>query len=777
MLVFHENQSQIKPKASDRDRNFTLIFNSYWNYFSKFIKVVEIKQQIGDRPSLIDVSSDSNIFSFDEDRSFEPAQVINYQEFIPAQEYTPVQTGIRFNVGGPKYTDVFGQVWQEDAYFNADSRKFSRQMEISGTNLDPIYQTERFSKNLSYSLPLENNAYDIKLHFAEIYFSGANRRVFDVSVEDGVVSKDLDLVAKSAKGEALAISLEDILVEDGILNLNLDASVNNAKLSGIEILPSNENSTIRINAGGNDYLDRQGRIWQADKYFTSSKTFSRPVSVNNTVEDNLFQTERFGRDFSYDIPLENGNYDVKLHFAEIYFHSEDRRIFDIAVETELIEDDLDLVAEVGAATSLVLELNDIAINDGRLNLNFDASVNNAKISAIEIIPVDPIEQNLAPVIELDTAGLGQGTVVDRLTNLTGSIIDEDLAAYRLEIAPVDLLNLDNLTEFDSDYLTIGEGTKNVVESNMATIDPSLFERGMYYARVYGRDLDGNVSYAGLFLEIDDPKGVYVATDGTAKGKGTKDDPVATLKDACKLLETHADLDTVYVREGVYKNPGHGSGIDNKSMGAITCSGTSDRYLTFRPYGEEKVKFAYDSFNGIRLKGNYINFQGFEVEGAAQDITYDEALDDWWTGNKKYNGNGIVINGHHINVRDNIVHNTPGSAIFINDGGDHSNITDNIIYNAAWWSTKGTTAIGMISAKDSKSDDKAPQSIKAERNLIFASESRIFSRVPTKGFAELAIDEGSGTLVQVNDGDYKGEYLIKDNFYLYNGKGVANRPYR
>jgi hypothetical protein len=174
--------------------------------------------------------------------------------------------------------------------------------------------------------------------------------------------------------------------------------------------------------------------------------------------------------------------------------------------------------------------------------------------------------------------------------------------------------------------------------------------------------------------------------------------------------------------------------------------------------------------GVRITGNFINFQGFEIEGPAQSIDNEEALADWWIGSNLYNGNGIVINGHHVNVRDNIVHDTCGSGIFINAGGDYTNIEDNIVYNAAWWSTKGTTALGMINA--ASSDGSTGQNIQAKRNLIFASESRVFSRVPSKGFAELAIDEGSGTLVQVNDGDYAGNYLIADSFYLYNGKGIA-----
>lgn len=274
---------------------------------------------------------------------------------------------------------------------------------------------------------------------------------------------------------------------------------------------------------------------------------------------------------------------------------------------------------------------------------------------------------------------------------------------------------------------------------------------------------------------EDPEGLYIAPDGKSDNPGTAQKPFADFRDACNAIETATKSrprpHTIYMRGGLYTNPGYGTGNkNNPSLPFINCSGTADQYITIQPLGNEQVKIAFDSFYGIRINGNYINLKGVEVEGPAQSISYEGALADWWTGSDLYNGNGIVIRGHHVNVHNNIVHDTSGSAIFINAAGDYSNITDNIIYNAAWWSSKGTTAIGIISAVSS--DGSVTDNIKAERNLVFASESRIFSRVPSKGFAELAIDEGSGSLIQANNGSYIGGYLIKDSFYLYNGKGIA-----
>jgi hypothetical protein len=265
-----------------------------------------------------------------------------------------------------------------------------------------------------------------------------------------------------------------------------------------------------------------------------------------------------------------------------------------------------------------------------------------------------------------------------------------------------------------------------------------------------------------------PGDYFIATNGNSANDGSPSSPLDWIKTACD--DGPAPGSTIYVRGGTYKNDNYGLSNDNSAFPDVLCSGTVGNPITIKPYGNEKVKFQFDGFSGVKLKGNYLVFEGFEIEGPAENITYEEALADWWIGSKIFNGNGIVVNGHHVTVRNNVVHNTTGSGIFYNEGGDYGLVENNIVYNAAWWSTKGTTAIGIINS--TSSDSSVSQNIKVIGNLIFASESRIFSRVFSKRYAELAIDEGSGTLVQFNGRSYQGGYLIQDNFYLYNGKGLA-----
>ena len=63
--------------------------------------------------------------------------------------------------------------------------------------------------------------------------------------------------------------------------------------------------------------------------FTGGSTYSiSNVAVANTVDDAIYQSERVG-EFSYSIPVPAGNYEIVIHFAELYV-----RLFfpDISVE-------------------------------------------------------------------------------------------------------------------------------------------------------------------------------------------------------------------------------------------------------------------------------------------------------------------------------------------------------------------------------------------------------------------------------------------------------------
>ncbi len=306
---------------------------------------------------------------------------------------------IRINAGGDAYTDVNGNLWSADQYFSG-GRKYSTKADIAKTEDDKLYQTERWTKNLSYVIPVSNGDYKVTVKFAELYWDSTNKRSFDLSAEGKLVIDDLDIfTAAGGKNTALDKSF-DITVSDGSLNLDFLTNSDNAKLAAIEIIGSSAptpnptpdpTSAIRINAGGNAYTDTAGNVWSGDKYFDVGRTFSTTSDIFKTEDDTLYQTERWAKNLGYSIPVNDGNYRVNLHFAENYFTDFNKRLFDVSVEGEKVIDDLDIFAKSknaffpGKDSAYIYSVDEVNVTDGFLNLDLDASIDNAKLSAIEII--------------------------------------------------------------------------------------------------------------------------------------------------------------------------------------------------------------------------------------------------------------------------------------------------------------------------------------------------------------------------------------------------------
>ena len=172
---------------------------------------------------------------------------------------------------------------------------------------------------------------------------------------------------------------------------------------------------VLINCGGDAYTDTEGRIWEADQYFTSGKVYTVGTEVNimDTVEDPLYRSERYG-EFTYEIPLlELGDYQVILHFAEIYHSSVGARQFDVLVEGTTISN-VDIVEQAGGGNvALKREVPAVPVTDGSLSLQFLADepmLDNPKISAIEVKLAGPHLAHSVPGVEtyiaVDTDGDG-----------------------------------------------------------------------------------------------------------------------------------------------------------------------------------------------------------------------------------------------------------------------------------------------------------------------------------------------------------------------------------
>ncbi|MGB7926493.1 MAG: malectin [Pyrinomonadaceae bacterium] len=165
---------------------------------------------------------------------------------------------------------------------------------------------------------------------------------------------------------------------------------------------------LRINAGGPQYTDATGNIWQADAYLKYGGGYApeslATTDILNTTDDALYRSERFGgvpyTPLAYEIPLANGSYTVRLHFAEIWWGVSDtscgvagapscagKRVFNVSLEDAPVLTDYDVYVKAGnKALKAVVEQKQATITDGVLNIDFTAITDNAKISAIEVLP-------------------------------------------------------------------------------------------------------------------------------------------------------------------------------------------------------------------------------------------------------------------------------------------------------------------------------------------------------------------------------------------------------
>ncbi len=158
--------------------------------------------------------------------------------------------------------------------------------------------------------------------------------------------------------------------------------------------PCGWTTLYRVNCGGSLYVDIQGFTWAADKAWTSGtwgyvggNTANTSNPINGTQDDTLYQTERYGSS-SYRFTVPNGNYIVRLLYAEFYCETSNCRIFSVRAEGTTIINNLDIYSKVGYCTAYE-EIHNVTVSDGELTLEgITGSEDEPKWSAIEVIQIN-----------------------------------------------------------------------------------------------------------------------------------------------------------------------------------------------------------------------------------------------------------------------------------------------------------------------------------------------------------------------------------------------------
>ena len=255
-------------------------------------------------------------------------------------------------------------------------------------------------------------------------------------------------------------------------NVTGGASLGTQKTAILSIVDNDSLAKILINAGGSQYTDIAGQVWSADQFFSSNsyQYIPNPLpAIASTNDQSLYQNERSGvngNSFSYQVPVTNGTYLVNLNFAELYWNAAGKRVFNVNVEGQPFLQNFDIWSQTGGQNRALTKSAQATVNDGILNINFSALVDNAEITSIEIlktseVPPSPVAGTLAfssPTFAVNEDGTVLSAVtVSRIGGSTGAISATVSLNDGTAIAPNDYTKtpiLVNFADGDSTAKTI-----------------------------------------------------------------------------------------------------------------------------------------------------------------------------------------------------------------------------------------------------------------------------------------------------------------------------------
>jgi len=699
---------------------------------------------------------------------------IDYVEFVwrgdhssaqlEAQEQTDRSDGLpaplRINVGGDDYIDKAGNRWIADQYFE-DGKTSQTEAQIGNTPDDPIYQSGRYAKTMDYHIPVANGIYTVDLHFAEIYWSEADKRTFDIEIEGAQKGDRVDIYRETGKHQATQKQFTSILVTDGVLDLHLGAAKNYAQLAGIEISAQESiasDGVIRVNSGGDRYTDSNGNLWLADSFFDDGWTSDLNNSIQGTPDDLLYQSERYARTLDYSVPVADGTYSVNLLFAETYWSEANKRTFDVSVEGRPVAQKLDIYQEVGQFNAFNKRVENVTVTDGKLDIALDSYENYAKLSGFEIIPVLQ-EPPILPDVSPGAVPLTQSTGVRYITpNGRG-----DGSSWEQAAGIGDLDRLIEQSDAADEIWIAGDLGRYDIGSQTIVIDSGSSASGPIYIRGVASQQGGN----------DRPLFVGDRTENWTPGKNNGREVFRLLNGADHLH--FSGLDFKNVGNGAFRFGGDITGVTLQDMeannvrrfvenfvsnGAQTASVTdlTIKDVNVRGFSKGAIRLQYDSSN-ILIEDVFGDAQGQDGDNFTMGVHLKGSVHDVVHRN-------VTMNNAIQTKSDSEYWNADG---FVTDWG-----TYNITYEdtSASGSTDGgydlksqnTTLIRAAAA-----DNKRNFRIWRTANFIDVKSDEPFRRggIGTAAHIHVLGNEGNAT---IQGGTFSGDKGVENIIFDLDDKG-------
>ena len=282
---------------------------------------------------------------------------------------------------------------------------------ITNPAAQAVYQDEREGSTIAYTIPglTAGTAYTVRLSFAELWWSAAGQRVFNVSINNTKVLSSFDIFAAAgARNKAITESFAATASSAGTITVTLNAVTNYAALNAVEIVSGASTPTptptptpsptatptagpgtlVAINSGG-----AATGSFSADTDLVGNTSWTYKVTnaidtsgVTNPAPQAVYQDEREGPTVAYTIPglTAGAAYTVRLDFAELWWTAAGQRVFNINVNNQ-VRSNFDVFAAAGARYKAVAQsFNVNASASGTISIVLTAVTNYAALNGIEI---------------------------------------------------------------------------------------------------------------------------------------------------------------------------------------------------------------------------------------------------------------------------------------------------------------------------------------------------------------------------------------------------------
>ncbi len=468
---------------------------------------------------------------------------------------------------------------------------------IANTTDAPLYYNERFEKSFSYEIPVRNGPCKVQLYFAELYQSQAGATVFNVKAEGTNVLSNYDPFVAAGGRDTARIEDVSTSVSDGGLSLAFDTVQYGAHVSALKVTRD-----------------------------------STSAAISGTNDSDLYQSARFGTDFSYAVPVSaTGDYQVTLSFAETAYAATGKRVFNVAAEGSAVLSNYDLYAQAGANTAKQ-ETFTVNVTDGELDLHFTGITDEALVSGIVVKAVS--DNSLVAAIHAGGAAYTatDGTVFLADTDFTGGTAEYPGRVITAINAGGDQYTAADGTVFQADTDFTGGFSYNGVLNSLKVTDqeaggnPTVYLYSFITEPRTGQFTECLLSHAGG-LKVEGKSTIWAAD-------GQSYDEIRTLRDSAGNLVSKTDAT---YEESPFGTRQTKQVVDPDGV-ALTTTWTyvagSDNPADPKPNGYGQVlletdpngywqQYSYDSANRVsKIVSQYLNsVSGDEANSKVETITY------------------------------------------------------------------------------------------------------------------------------------------------------------